>query len=419
MKALFIRVGVEIQRASGPESATPPNGWIPLALAQQPAPCSFESKLPEVGTTIFTVMSAMAAEEGALNLSQGFPDFDGPPELLERVQHYLTHGYNQYPPMAGVQSLREAVAGKVLDLYGLPADPETQITVTSGATEALFCAITAVVRPGDEVILFDPAYDSYEPAVRLSGGVARHIALEPPDYDVDWDQVRRAITPRTRLVIFNTPHNPTGTVWSRTDLRCLEALALEHGFHVLSDEVYEHIIFDGQAHQSVCRFPDLWQRSFVVSSFGKTYHTTGWKIGYCVAPEDLTAEFRKIHQFVTFTSNTPVQHGLADFLNAHPEHHLELGAFYQRKRDLFCALLEGSRFSLKPSSGTYFQLLGYEGISNERDSELAVRLTREAKIASIPVSIFYADGADHKMLRFCFCKDDRTLRQGAEILLKV
>ena len=361
-------------------------------------------------------MSALAAEEGALNLSQGFPDFDGPPELLDRVQHYLTHGYNQYPPMAGVQSLREAIADKVLDLYGLPVDPETQVTVTSGATEALFCAITAVVRPGDEVILFDPAYDSYEPAVRLSGGVARHLALKPPDYGVDWDAVRGAITPRTRLVIFNTPHNPTGTVWSREDLQCLEALALEHGLHVLSDEVYEHIIFDGRAHQSVCRFPDLWQRSFVVSSFGKTYHTTGWKIGYCVAPEHLTAELRKIHQFVTFTSNTPVQHGLADFLAAHPEHHLELGAFYQRKRDLFCGLLEGARFSLTPSAGTYFQLLGYEGISNERDRELAVRLTREAKIASIPVSVFCADGADHKMLRFCFCKDDHTLRQGAEIL---
>ena len=392
---------------------------MPLALAQQPAPGGLDSKLPEVGTTIFTVMSALAAEEGALNLSQGFPDFDGPPELLERVQHYLTHGYNQYPPMAGVPSLREAIAGKVLDLYGLKADPETEVTVTSGATEALFCAVTAVVRPGDEVILFDPAYDSYEPAVRLSGGVARHVPLQPPAYGIDWGRVRDAIGPRTRLVIFNTPHNPTGTVWTGEDLKQLEALAVEHGFFVLADEVYEHIIFDGQAHQSVCRFPGLWQRSFVVSSFGKTYHTTGWKIGYCVAPAELTAEFRKIHQFVTFTSNTPVQYGLADFLNAHPEHHLQLGAFYQRKRDLFCALLEGSRFSLTPSAGTYFQLLGYQGISNERDSELAVRLTREAKIASIPVSILYADGADHKMLRFCFCKDDRTLRQGAEILLSL
>ena len=376
-----------------------------------------ESKLPEVGTTIFTVMSALAAEEGALNLSQGFPDFDGPPALLELVQHYLTHGYNQYPPMAGVLALREAIAAKVLDLYGCTVNPETEVTVTSGATEALFCAIHALVRPGDEVILLDPAYDSYEPAVRLAGGVAKHIPLRPPDYRVDWDQVRAALTPRTRLAIINSPHNPTGTVWEAEDVRSLEALVLRFGFYVLSDEVYEHIIFDGRPHQSLCRYPDLWRRSFVVSSFGKTYHVTGWKIGYCVAPARLTEEFRKIHQFVTFTSNTPVQHGLADFLAVHPEHHLQLGAFYQRKRDLFCSLLAGSRFSVKPSAGTYFQLLGYGDLTDEGDSELAFRLTKEAKIASIPTSIFYADRADHKMLRFCFCKDDDTLRRGAEILL--
>ena len=376
-----------------------------------------QSKLPEVGTTIFTVMSALAAEEGALNLSQGFPDFDGPPALLERVQHYLTHGHNQYPPMAGVPALREAIAAKVRDLYGCAVDPETEVTVTSGATEALFCAIHAVVRPGDEVIVFDPAYDSYEPAVRLAGGVARHIPLRPPDYRVDWDRVAAALTPRTRLAIINTPHNPTGTVWEAEDLRSLEALALRCGFYVLSDEVYEHIIFDGRMHQSLCRYPELWRRSFVVSSFGKTYHVTGWKIGYCVAPARLTEEFRKVHQFVTFTSNTPVQHGLADFLAAHPEHHLQLGAFYQRKRDLFCSLLQGGRFSIQPSAGTYFQLLGYGELTDEGDSELAFRLTREAKIASIPTSIFYADRADHKMLRFCFCKDDDTLRRGAEILL--
>ena len=376
-----------------------------------------QSKLPEVGTTIFTVMSALAAEEGALNLSQGFPDFDGPPELLERVQHYLTHGHNQYPPMAGVPALRQAIAVKVQDLYGCAVDPETEVTVTSGATEALFCAIHAVVRPGDEVIVFDPAYDSYEPAVRLAGGVARHIPLRPPDYRVDWDRVAAALTPRTRLAIINTPHNPTGTVWEAEDLRSLEALALRCGFYVLSDEVYEHIIFDGRMHQSLCRYPELWRRSFVVSSFGKTYHVTGWKIGYCVAPARLTEEFRKVHQFVTFTSNTPVQHGLADFLVARPEHHLQLGAFYQRKRDLFCSLLQGGRFSIRPSAGTFFQLLGYGELTDEGDSELAFRLTREAKIASIPTSIFYADRADHKMLRFCFCKDDDTLRRGAEILL--
>ena len=378
-----------------------------------------QSKLPEVATTIFTVMSALAAKEGALNLSQGFPDFDGPPALLERVQHYLTQGYNQYPPMAGVPALRQAIAGKVADLYGLAADPETEVTVTSGATEALFCAIMATVRSGDEVLLFDPAYDSYEPAVRLAGGVARHIPLSPPAYTVDWGRVRDAVTRRTRLVIINTPHNPSGTVLEQEDLQALQALASEFGFFVLSDEVYEHIIFDGRAHQSVCRFPDLWRRSFAVSSFGKTYHVTGWKIGYCVAPAALTEEFRKVHQFVTFTSNTPVQHGLADFLAEHPQHHLGLGAFYQRKRDLFCSLLAGGPFSLQPSAGTYFQLLDYGEFTDEHDNDLAFRLTREAKIASIPTSVFYANAADHKVLRFCFCKDDDTLRRGAAILLNL
>ena len=376
------------------------------------------SKLPEVGTTIFTVMSALAAEEGALNLSQGFPDFDGPQALIERVRYYLSHGFNQYPPMAGVPGLREAIAAKVRDLYGAEVDPDTEVTVTSGATEALFCAMAAVIHPGDEAIVFDPAYDSYEPGILLQGGTVRHVPLEPPGYRVDWDRVEDLLSLKTRLVIFNTPHNPTGTVWEPEDLERLEALALRHGFYVLSDEVYEHIIFDGRQHQSVCRYPGLFERSFAVSSFGKTYHVTGWKIGYCVAPAPLSAEFRKVHQFVTFTSNTPVQHGLADFLAGHPEHHLELGAFYQRKRDLFCELLEGSAFRVASSAGTYFQLLGYERVFNERDSELAFRLTREAKLASIPVSIFYDDpGAhDHKVLRFCFCKDDDTLRRGAEIL---
>ena len=376
------------------------------------------SKLPEVGTTIFTVMSALAAKEGALNLSQGFPDFDGPEELIDRVQHYLTHGFNQYPPMAGVPSLRAAIAAKVGHLYGARVDPETEVTVTSGATEALFCAIAAVVHPGDEVIVFDPAYDSYEPVVRLQGGITRHVPLRPPDYRVDWDYFEDMVSPKTRLVIFNSPHNPTGTVWEREDMLRLDVLARRQGFYVLADEVYEHILFDGRQHQSVCRYPDLLQRSFAVSSFGKTYHVTGWKIGYCVAPARLTAEFRKVHQFVTFTTNTPIQHALADFMESHPEHHLGLGAFYQRKRDLFCELLGGSKFDVAPSAGTYFQLLGYERFCDEADTELAVRLTREAKLASIPVSIFYDDPAanDYKVLRFCFCKDDDTLRRGAEIL---
>ena len=378
----------------------------------------FASKLPAVDTTIFTVMSALAAEEGALNLSQGFPDFDGPPALLERVQYYLTHGYNQYPPMMGIEPLREAIAVKVKDLYGAEPDPNTEITVTSGATEALFCAIAAVVNPGDEVIVFEPAYDSYAPVVTLQGGVTRHVQLDPPSYRVDWDRVADLITPRTRLIISNTPHNPTGTVWTTDDIDALRSLVSKHDLYLLADEVYEHIIFDGREHVSLCRYADLYERSFVVSSFGKTYHTTGWKIGYCVAPAALTKEFQKIHQFVTFTSNTPVQYGLADFLRDHPEHHLQLGGFYQQKRDLFCRLLEGSKFDVIPSAGTYFQLLGYERFSNELDTDLAMRLTREAKIASIPVSLFYEDQAarDHRVLRFCFCKDDDTLRQGAEIL---
>ena len=396
-----------MNRNPGPSQPTPSAGAKPPV-----------SKLPEVGTTIFTVMSALAAEEGALNLSQGFPDFDGPRELIERVAHYLSHGFNQYPPMAGVPGLREAIAVKVRDLYGLAVDPETEVTVTSGATEALFCAMAAVIHPGDEAIVFDPAYDSYEPGIQLQGGITRHLPLKPPGYRVDWDRFETLLSSRTRLVIFNTPHNPTGAVWERDDLERLEALAVRHGFYVLADEVYEHIIFDGREHQSVCRYPELFRRSFVVSSFGKTYHVTGWKIGYCVAPAPLSAEFRKVHQFVTFTSNTPVQHGLADFLTSHPEHHLELGAFYQQKRDLFCRLLEGSRFSVAPSAGTYFQLLGYERLFNEPDAELALRLTREEKIASIPVSIFYGDPSanDHRVLRFCFCKDDETLRRGARIL---
>lgn len=380
-----------------------------------------QSKLPGVGTTIFTVMSELARQEGALNLSQGFPDFDGPRYLLERVQHYLTHGHNQYAPMMGVPALREAIAGKVAELYGCSVDPDTEVTVTSGATEALFCAIAAVVRPGDEVIVFDPAYDSYEPAVTLQGGVTRHVPMHPPAYRPDWNRVADAINERTRLIIVNTPHNPTGTIWEGADVEALrrvlaDADAAGREIWLLADEVYEHIVFDGRAHQSLCRYPDLFARAFVVSSFGKTYHTTGWKIGYCVAPAALSAELRRVHQYVTFTSNTPVQLGLADFLRAHPEHHRHLGAFYQRKRDLFCDLLAGSRFGLRPSAGTYFQLIDYAGVYDEPDVALARRLTREAKLAAIPVSVFYAEDPRHTVLRLCFAKDDDTLRRGAEIL---
>jgi len=383
---------------------------------ESPATPAISSKLPDIGTTIFTVMSELAREHGALNLSQGFPDFDGPPRLLERVQYYLTHDCNQYAPMMGVPALREAVATKVEDLYGLKLDPAAEITITSGATEALFCAITAVVEPGDEVIVFDPAYDSYEPVVRLQGGITHHVPMHPPQFKVDWDRVADLVNDRTRLIITNTPHNPTGSAWDNADINALQQIVAGRNLFVLADEVYEHILFDGRRHESLCRYPELFQRSFVVSSFGKTYHTTGWKIGYCCAPPALTEEFRRIHQYVTFTSNTPVQLGLADFLNECPEHHLQLSGFYQHKRDLFCELLAGSRFSVLPSAGTYFQLLDYSEISDEVDTELAIRLTREAKIASIPVSPFYEQDPGHKVLRFCFAKDDATLRHGAEIL---
>ena len=388
----------------------------PSAVAPSPV-----SKLPDVGTTIFTTMSALAQTHGAINLSQGFPDFDGPPELLERVNYYLTHGFNQYPPMMGVAPLRQAIAQKVEDLYALKCDPDSEITVTAGATEALFCAIASVVHAGDEVIVFDPAYDSYDPVIRLQGGVAVHIPLTGPAFGVDWQRVKDAINERTRLIIINTPHNPTGSVWSEDDIQQLRELVSDTNIYLIGDEVYEHMVFDQQEHTSLCRYDDLYARSFVISSFGKTYHVTGWKVGYCVAPEQLTTEFRRLHQYVTFTVNTPVQHGLADFLQAQPEHHLQLPDFYQAKRDLFCNLLASSKFKIRPSSGTYFQLLDYSEITDEPDDVLAERWTKELGIASIPISVFYQDAehCQHNALRFCFAKDDATLRQAAEILCKL
>ena len=375
-----------------------------------------ESKLPSVGTTIFTVMSKLAADEGAINLSQGYPDFDGPPLLLERVRHYLFNGYNQYPPMAGIEPLRHGIADKVESLYGASIDAESEVTVTSGATEALFCAITAVIRPGDEAIVFDPCYDSYEPAVTLAGGSCRHIPLTAPGFGVDWDRVADSIGPKTRLLIVNTPHNPTGAVWDQGDIDGLRSVTSRSNVYIVADEVYEHVVFDGREHVSLTRYPDLFARSFVVSSFGKTYHTTGWKVAYCVAPPPLTAEFRRVHQFVTFTTATPLQHGIADFLAQCPEHHVGLGAFYQAKRDLFCSLLDESRFRLTPSAGTFFQILDYSRITNEPDTELAKHWTVEKKVASIPVSVFYDDPPNQELLRFCFAKDDATLERAAEIL---
>lgn len=385
------------------------------------APIDPLSKLPDVGTTIFTVMSALAAEQKALNLSQGFPDFDGPPALLDRVEAHMRDGRNQYPPMAGVESLRQAIAEKVENLYGLKCRADDEVTVTAGATEALFCAIAAVVHPGDEVIVLDPAYDSYDPVIRLQGGVAVHVPLSTPSFSIDWQRIADAITPRTRLLILNSPHNPTGMVMQDHDIEALSELCSEHDLYLIGDEVYEHMVFDQGKHLSLCAYADLYARSFVISSFGKTYHVTGWKVGYCVAPPRLTLEFRRIHQYVTFTVNTPVQLGIADFLRQHPEHHRELPAFYQRKRDLFCQLLEPSRFSLAPSQGTYFQLLGYSQITAEADDALARRWTCEQGIASIPISVFYQNpqDCDHLALRFCFAKDDATLAQAAEILCRL
>ena len=383
------------------------------------ATAQIQSKLPEVGTTIFTLMSALVAEHEALNLSQGFPDFDAPPALLAAVVKHFSGGRNQYAPMMGVPELRGAIAAKIGELAGLSLNLEHEITVTSGATEALFCAIAAVVQAGDEVVVFDPAYDSYQPAVNLQGAKTVHIPLQAPGYKVDWTRVADAITPKTRMIILNTPHNPTGSVWDAQDMATLTELVRNTGIFLLGDEVYEHMVFDGAAHQSLCCYPELFARSFVVSSFGKTYHATGWKIGYCAAPRLLTDEFRKIHQYVTFTSITPVQLGLAEFMTAHPEHHLELPDFYQAKRDLFAQLLAPSRFVLQPSAGTYFQLLDYSAISGEPDTDMAVRLTREHKLAAIPISVFYADKQDSKILRFCFAKDDATLTAAADILCQL
>jgi len=381
------------------------------------------SKLPDVGTTIFTVMSQLATEHGAINLSQGFPDFPAPAGLLDRVSHHLRAGHNQYAPMAGLPALRAQIARKTLALYDRAVDPDTEVTVTSGATEALFCAIQAVVQAGDEVLCLDPAYDSYDPAIRLAGGQAVHVPLRQPGFGVDWDRVRAAVTPRTRLLILNSPHNPTGAVLSADDMQALTALVRDSRLLLLGDEVYEHIIFDGRRHESLLRYPELAERSLVVSSFGKTFHATGWKIGYCVAPPALTREFRRVHQFVQFCVVTPMQWALADFLESDPGHYRDLPAFYQAKRDHFCALLSRSRFRLAPSAGTYFQLLDYGAITDENDVAYARRLTIEAGVACIPVSVFCAAPAATSMatplLRFCFAKDGATLERAAEILCRI
>jgi methionine aminotransferase len=376
-----------------------------------------KSKLPGAGTTIFTVMSRMALEHGAINLSQGFPDFDGPPLLRERVTWHLEHGHNQYAPMAGVPELCEQIAHKVHTLYGRVVDPQREVTVTPGATEAIYCAVTAVVHPGDEAIIFDPAYDTYAPAITLNGGITHHIPTVYPDFRIDWDRVRDTVNERTRLILLNTPHNPSATTWSQHDIDCLREITYGSRICLVSDEVYEHIVFDGQTHLSLLRYPDLASRTFAVFSFGKTYHATGWRVGYCVAPAKLMQEFLRIHQFINFSTNAPMQYALADFLRECPKHHCTLAAFYQQKRDLFCSLLAPSAFRLLPSAGTFFQLAEYSAVSGETDMDFVNRLTREHKVAAIPVSVFYEHPPDQRVIRFCFAKGDDTLREAAARLL--
>jgi methionine aminotransferase len=376
---------------------------------------SIHSKLPDVGLTIFAEMTRLALKHGAINLSQGFPDFDTHPELQDLVARHMRAGRNQYAPMPGVAVLREAIAAKTRQMYGAVYDPESEITVTAGGTQAVYAALTAVVHPGDEVVLIEPAYDCYAPIVRLNGGVPVYTALDFPSYRIDWEAFRRRVHARTRLVVLNFPHNPSGAILERQDLDTLADILRPTPAFVLSDEVYEHIVFDGCSHQSLSRHPELRQRSFVISSFAKTYHTTGWKVGYCLAPRPLSEEFRKIHQYMIFAVNTPVQWAYADFLqDAH--HYLSLPEFYQAKRDAFLHLIRGSRFRPLPCRGTYYQLLDYSRISEEPDTQFARRLTTEFGVAAIPPSVFYHRGGDHRVLRFCFAKKAETLAAAAERL---
>lgn len=381
-------------------------------------PNLIKSKLPQVGTTIFTVMSQLANEQNALNLSQGFPDFMGDTKLMNLVTDAMNKGLNQYAPMSGLISLREQIAIKTANLYGVNYDPETEITITAGGTQAIYTAIAATISEGDEVIIFTPAYDCYEPSVELNGGKTVYVKLVAPEYSIDWNQVKKLINQRTKMIIINTPHNPTGMVLSKNDMLALEKIVSNTDILILSDEVYEHIIFDEKKHQSVCKFSHLAERSFIISSFGKTFHNTGWKMGYCLAPKNLMKEFRKAHQFIVFSVNTPIQHAITEYLK-NENNYRNLGSFYQQKRDFFADRIKGSKFEIIPSYGTYFQLLSYKNISTEKDTDFAIRLTKEYKIASIPVSVFYQKNIDEKVLRFCFAKKEETLERAAEILNKV
>lgn len=381
-------------------------------------PGLIKSKLPKVQTTIFTVMSRLAHEHQAINLSQGFPDFESDDALKDLVHLAMKKGHNQYAPMAGLMELREQIAIKTQNLYGTIYHPDTEITVTAGATQAIYTAISAVIHEGDEVIIFTPAYDCYEPAVEMNGGRAAIVQLRAPDYKIDWTHVRKLINPRTKMIIINTPHNPTGTMLDKEDFIALEKLIANTDIILLSDEVYEHIVFDDNKHYSAAMFPKLAERSFIVASFGKTFHNTGWKLGYCIAPEMLMNEFRKVHQYIVFSVNTPMQYALAEYLK-NENNYLRLGSFYQQKRDFFINAIRNSKFEIIPSKGTYFQLLGYKKISPEKDTDFAVSLTVDYKIASIPISVFYNQHLDDKMLRFCFAKKTETLAKAAEILNKI
>ncbi|WP_158828388.1 methionine aminotransferase [Mucilaginibacter lacusdianchii] len=376
------------------------------------------SKLPQTGTTIFTVMSALANEVGAINLSQGFPDYECPAELIELVNTAMKNGHNQYAPMAGLPALRERIAEKTEKLYGAVYNPDTEITVTAGGTQAIFTAICATIHPNDEVIVFEPAYDAYAPAIKLMGGTVKSLALEPPDYRIPWEMVKRLISSRTRMIILNSPHNPTSTILQQDDIEQLTTIVKNRDILILSDEVYEHLIYDGQTHQSMARYPELQQRSYIVASFGKLFHSTGWKLGYCMAPAHLMQEFRKVHQYLIFSVNTPMQVAVAEYLK-NEQSYLALPQFFQEKRDHFRTGLSQTRFELLPCSGTYFQSVRYTGMSDESDAEFAKRLTTEFKVAAIPVSAFYNKAIDYQVLRFCFAKKIETLDRAIERLMKI
>lgn len=376
------------------------------------------SKLPNTGTTIFSVMSGLAKQHNAINLSQGFPDFDSDQKLIDLVSKAMNSGYNQYAPMAGNLELRKAISKKMASLYNSSYHPENEITITAGATQAISTIITTFVKPNDEVIVFKPAYDSYEPGINLNGGKSVAIQLQAPDFSIDWDAVKQKVNNLTKMIIINTPHNPSGMVFSKQDMMQLQAITKNTKIIVLSDEVYEHMIYDGEAHQSACLFPDLKSRSFVVASFCKTFHNTGWRVGYCCAPKELMELFMQVHQFNVFCVHHPTQKGLADYMQE-PKHYLDLSAFYQNKRDLFLNLIKGSRFNFKPSAGTYFQVLDYSNITQDHDLDYAKRLTIESGLASIPLSVFNENNLDNKVLRFCFAKRDDTLKRAADILNKI